>query len=270
MKQRWLVTLVAPLAASLFFGCAAKNYDALLPQMQENFKKINTYQAKPSLYIPEAGTDVQVQASFKAPDKAKLEVTYPISITIVCDGKKISGCVPDYNTCVSLPLDGKIATIPVKVIMKAMAPHLSWIELVDKYNYKMVGKEKAGDVKLVVFELERKTAPTDAHQAPKAKIWVEESRPVAVKIEVYDASGVCKGRNTAANHVQVEGIWIPQEMRLEDGDGSPLATISVSDITVNKDIPDANFEFKAPKNAIVLDSVPDVSSDDIPDLLFLD
>jgi len=269
MKRQMRTVLLALVAASLLAGCGAKNMDVLLPEMAANFESIKSYELTPSLYIPQAGTDVQVKTSFKCPKMMRADVTYPVSVSVVCDGKKLLGCAPDYNTCIQLDLSDEEGVLPASALAVLMIPHLNYVQITDRYDAKVAGKEKLDDRKTVVFDLVRKDEPKSAFQAPKAKIWVEEDRALPLRMETMNEEGVCKTRTTMDNFTKVGDVWLPQDVRMETGDGMSLLSLSITDMTVNEEISDDLFAVKAPDDCVVLEELPAVSPSDIPEILLL-
>jgi len=269
MKMYMRSMVVGSLLALLGYGCGGKNVEALLPNMASNFESIQTYELTPTLYIPQAGTDVQVKTAFKYPNKMRADVTYPMAVTVVCDGKRIMGCVPEYNTCIQLDLMDQHDVLPTSALLVLMIPHLNYVRISDRYDTRIAGKETMGSRKAVVFDLVRKTAPESSFQAPKAKIWVEEDRAVPLRMETMNEQGVCKTRSFFDNFVEVQGVWLPQEVRMETGDGVPLVSLMISDMSVNEALSDELFVINAPEDCMVLDEIPVISSSDIPDLLLL-
>jgi len=269
MKAQLRTIVLALAVISLLAGCGAKKMDVLLPEMAANFEGIKSYQLTPSLYIPQAGTDVQVKTSFKCPNKMRADVTYPVSVSVVCDGKKMLGCAPDYNTCIKLDLSDDEGVLPGSALAVLMIPHLNFVQITDRYDAKVAGKEKLDGKKTVVFELTRKDEAKTAFQAPKAKIWVEEDRSVPLRMETMDEAGVCKTITILDNFTEVAGVWMPQDLRMETGDGMSLVSLSLSDVTVNEEISDDVFSVQAPDDCVVLDELPAVSPSDIPEILLL-
>jgi len=264
MRGRFLSFALSLALVPLFLGCTSK-FETLLPDAQANYSAIKTYEETRSLYVSAAGADVQIHAKFKAPNKLKAEVTYPITASATCDGNKFSLCVPDYSTCVSLPLDEDSDLIPPRTFLKLLSPHLHFVDLSDRFDSKMVTKEDMDGRKVVVFEL----TPRQKSPMASAKLWIEADRPVITRVEVYNANGDCKGRTFFSNFQQISGIWLPQDYRLEMGDGTPMITLSVTDVKVNEDIPDTVFVFSPSSDMVVLDEVPPLGGV-LPDILFFE
>jgi len=258
------------IVVALLSGCASKtDYAALITGIEENFTSIKNYQLSPYLYIPQAGTDVQAQARFVAPNKIKVEVTYPISITIVCDGQKLSGCVSDFNTCLSLPLDRMDGPYPAIAVLKLLTPHLCFVGMCERYDWAVDGKETLDDKKVILFNLSRKTPPEMSYQAATVKIWVEEARGLARKMEMYDLEGTCKTRAFLNDYIEVNGVWICQELNMETGDGMSLTSMTISDIKINEDLLDGTFTFSPSSDFIVLDEIPPLGNV-VPEFLLPD
>jgi len=263
-RNMWIVAWCLAIVP-LWFGCATSKYETLLPDAEANYSAIKSFEETRSLYVSQAGTDVQVEAKFKAPNKLKAEVTYPISASASCDGSKFSVCVPDYNTCVSLPLDEDSDLIPPKTFIKLLAPHLHFVDLCERFDSEKVGKEDEDGRKVMVYKLTPKGESSMAY----AKLWVEVDRPVVTRVEVFNASEECKGRTFFSNFQQLNGVWVPQDYRLEMGDGTPMITLSITDAKINQDIADDMFVFAPGDDMVVLDEVPPLGGA-MPDILFFE
>lgn len=270
MKIGCLRIATLAMVVPVLFGCAAKNYDALVPDVQANFEAIKSYQVTPTLYIPQAGTDVETEVFFKAPNKVRTNTTYPISVSIVCDGTKISGCVPDYNTCLSMDLADDAPPIPPIVVLRLITPHLNCVGLTDKYRIVATEKDEVDGEKLIVFDLARKSPPTKPFQAAKARMWVAEDKPVAMKMEMCDEDGACKIRVHLADYVEISEVWVPQDLKFETGDGMLLVSLTAKDIKINPELPDSQFVFNPPDDAIVMDEIPGGGAGALPEILILD
>ncbi len=111
--------------------------------------------------------------------------------------------------------------------------------LLNHYNGKTVGEEKAGDRDCWVVSLTAKTADV-AYQTQK--LWVDKDRYIPLKKELYAKSGVLLKRMELSDAEQIQGRWYPKKILFKDvlkeGDGTEFQMIKIE---FNTKIPDYIF-----------------------------
>ena len=262
--------LLTPFLSCLFvLGCVSKKHASLLPQALDGFNEVKSYEMDHSIYIAMAGTECLAHSQYRAPNLARTEFTYPLSMSVVSDGKAIWGAIPDYNTCIRMPLDSEVGWLTPERILKLQSPHLLLVGLLESYDYKAVGVRGilCGKQK-VVFKLTRKAPPENPFQAPRAKVWIEKDTGLITRIQNYDRRGERKGRTRLGKYVEIDGIWLPREMRMEDRKGDLQALIQASNIVLNEPVPNEAFVYVPPDDMIVLDQLPEFGPP--PEVLFLE
>lgn len=101
-------------------------------------------------------------------------------------------------------------------------------KLTDVYTATVLGNEILADVKTFVLELITKKSDVAYY---KRKVWVDASKYVPLKEELYGKSGQLLKKTTLSEPIQVQGKWFPSKMvykdMLKQGDGTELRIISI-------------------------------------------
>jgi outer membrane lipoprotein-sorting protein len=111
--------------------------------------------------------------------------------------------------------------------------------LLDHYDAVVTGSEKLGDAECWVVEL---TAfdPEVTYQGKK--LWVEKSRNIPLKEELFAKSGTLLKRTELSEVTQIDGRWYPKKVvfkdMLQDGEGTEFL---IEEIRFNIEIPDHVF-----------------------------
>jgi outer membrane lipoprotein-sorting protein len=112
-------------------------------------------------------------------------------------------------------------------------------ELMDMYTAEIIGQEDIDEVKTLVLEL---TAKVDDAAYHSRKMWIDASRYVPLREELFAKSGQLLKRTTLSDVQKIQGKWFPTKMVYKDmlkkGDGTE---IHMTSIKFNQDIPDYIF-----------------------------
>jgi outer membrane lipoprotein-sorting protein len=112
-------------------------------------------------------------------------------------------------------------------------------ELMDMYIAEIIGQEDIEGVKTHVLEL---TAKVDDAAYHSRKMWIDASRYVPLREELFAKSGQLLKRTTLSDVQKIQGKWFPTKMVYKDmlkkGDGTE---IHMTSIKFNQDIPDYIF-----------------------------
>ena len=109
---------------------------------------------------------------------------------------------------------------------------------------------------------------TRQFQAPRAKIWIDMHTGLVTRIQNYDSTGKRKGGTRLSAYDEMDGIWLPREMRMEDRKGDLKVLITADNITLNKPVPDEAFVYVPADDMVILEEIPPLG--DPPDVLFLE
>lgn len=112
-------------------------------------------------------------------------------------------------------------------------------ELTDSYDAKVVGSGEIDERDCWIINLNGKVSDL-AYQ--KRKIWVDKTKYVPLREELYAKSGKLLKRMDLENIVKIDGRWYPTKMIFKDmlksGQGTEFI---IEDIKFNQDIPDVKF-----------------------------
>jgi len=112
-------------------------------------------------------------------------------------------------------------------------------ELLEDYDAGVIGSEIIEERDCWIVELQAKTAEVNYQTR---KIWVDKSRYIPLKEELYAKSGKLLKRLELSDIKKVEGRWYPHKMTFKDmlkkGDGTEFIIV---DVEFNKEIPEHIF-----------------------------
>ena len=112
-------------------------------------------------------------------------------------------------------------------------------ELMDMYTAEIIGQEDIEGVKTHVLELKAKVDDAAYHSR---KMWIDASRYVPLREELFAKSGQLLKRTTLSDVQKIQGKWFPTKMVYKDmlkkGDGTE---IHMTSIKFNQEIPDYIF-----------------------------
>lgn len=84
---------------------------------------------------------------------------------------------------------------------------------VQQYEYKLHGEEKCGNT--ACYKIESRPRKTKASQYTHSFVWVEKERLLIVKVEGLNKDRLIR-RITYTDHQQVQNIWTPLSIEVED------------------------------------------------------
>jgi outer membrane lipoprotein-sorting protein len=112
-------------------------------------------------------------------------------------------------------------------------------ELLEDYDAGVIGSEVFNERDCWVVELQAKTAEVNYQTR---KIWVDKSRYIPLKEELYAKSGKLLKRLELSDIKKIEGRWYPHKMTFKDmlkkGEGTEFIIV---DIEFDKEIPEHIF-----------------------------
>lgn len=118
-------------------------------------------------------------------------------------------------------------------------------ELLEDYNAAVIGSETIESRDCWILELQAKTAEVSYQLR---KIWVDKTRYVPLKEELYAKSGQLLKRLEFSDITKIDNRWYPKKMvfkdMLKNGDGTEFIIV---DIEFDKEIPDYIFSKAALK-----------------------
>jgi outer membrane lipoprotein-sorting protein len=118
-------------------------------------------------------------------------------------------------------------------------------ELIRDYNATVIGSEKIDDRDCWIVELQAKTADVSYQLR---KIWVDKSRYIPLKEELYAKSGQLLKRLVLTDITKIDNRWYPKKMVFKDmlkkGDGTEFIIVNIE---FDKEIPDYIFSKAALK-----------------------
>ena len=112
-------------------------------------------------------------------------------------------------------------------------------KLQDIYNAELMGNEDVDGTECYVIDLKAKVSDVAYHGR---KVWVDKSKMIPLKEELYAKSGKLLKRTILSEVKKIEGRWFPTKIHYKDmlkrGDGTEFI---ITDIQFNVDIPDHVF-----------------------------
>jgi len=246
-------------------GCGPKP-DAIMDQVVNNYGAVETVQEEVDCYVAPLGVNLSGTCSFQRPGKIHCDFGDPMEAKIVSDGKTMWISVPSYQTVLRMNADDEGQEVSPKHIMTFMFPEAPLAGLKEGYVAKKVSKAKLNGEKLCCLEV----APKDAEsEMGKARLWVEEATGVVRKYETMDKEGRASCRVVFDSIAEVNGVSLAKDIRVEEGNGNLVGSLTVSEIKPNLPLSASFFEFKVPDGLVVLDEMPMIGIP-MPDILPLE
>lgn len=253
------------LVVGLAVGCAP-NPGLVVDKIVKNYGNIQQLEEKVECYVAPLGVSLNGTTYYKSPDKIAGDFGQPMEAKIVSDGKDMWISVPAYQTVLKMGMNDKNAEVSPSHIKTFLFPEKALGALAEKYEAKKVKSGKLSGTSVSILEMVPKASDSEI---ATVTLWVENESGAIRKYETKDKDGQVRCRLLCDSITNVGGTFLAKEMRVEEGNGNPVGTMTVSDIKLNQAISDSLFSFKPPKGLMVIEEMP-VLGIPMPDILPLE
>lgn len=245
--KKWM-----PLLLVVTFGCAT-NPSLVMDKVVENYGSVQSLQEEIECYVAPLGVNLSGTASFKEPCKMKCDFEEPMEAGVISDGKDMYIAVPAYQTVLKLKVGDDSQELSPLHIVTFFFPERPLGSLKEKYTAKSAKSDNLDGQKVDRLEIIPKE---DMDGMSKAVLWVDGETGAVRKYETVDAEGnvSCRVHYDAID--EVSGTYLPKEVRIEEGNGNLVGTLSVSEITLNPSLGDDLFDYDPPDDLMVVEEVP--------------
>ncbi len=227
-------------AGALFRGVEQRflNVDSL----SYTVKKVSTLQKKQN--------QEQWVFHYKKPNLVRIDYQAPHERLIVYDEKSLFEYIPALKKAMRTDLTVKSKSKAAQLVSGVMT-HVS-VDGLRVGNYDEMEK-KAVSVKKVTQAGGEAFLVEGAD--PRYAMYIDGTRQVILRSEIYDAKGTLVIRTEASRFLEAaKGFWMPREIHItyNTPDGFVQSTVLLQDIRVNDTLSDELFSFNAPKGTEVI------------------
>ncbi len=249
-----LATVVLAVLLSLPGSAAAEDLSAgsLFKLVEGRFTGLGSisYTVKRTIVSRRQRTEDRWMFRYRNPAFLRVDYLLPHERVIILDEKTLTEYIPELKKAKKTDLSTMTAEKKEQTIGAVMG-RVS-VEGMRLGNYEEMQK-RAVQVRAVTW------AGMDAYlvegKDPRYLVYIDTSKKVLLRTEIYDKKGGLVIRTEASRFVEAaRGFWLPQEIRTAYGtaDGFVQSTVVLQDIKVNEGMPDDAFRPAFPKGVEII------------------
>ncbi len=236
MKKRFsiaIVLLVLTIAFASDSLCAETDTEKMIKQVEAKVAKVKTFKADMTMAMEMMGQKMVSEGNlaFKEPDKMRMDMTTSVGAmkvksTVISDGKTFWTYQPMMKMVMKMDIKKVADETGEDIARQQMSDISKPFEDYERDSIRYIGTEKLDETTTNVFEA-----------APKEKIEFERMPFVPAKMKLW---------------IGADDGFIRKVVTLDE-EGKEMMSMSFTNIQMNVEIADTQFEFKPPKGAQVMD-----------------